>query len=88
MKQNFKKITNVNHIRQIVSEVINMLLNDQIDNQTAQTIGTLCNIQLKILKAVDLDKRIEKLEKGELENKDDTTPVVSDIQAKIRELKN
>lgn len=86
MKKNYKKITNVNHIRQIVSEVINSLLNDTIDNQTAQAIGTLCSLQLKVLKAVDLDKRIKRLEEGNIE--DDNVPIVSDIQAKIRELKN
>lgn len=84
MKQNYKKITNVNHIRQIVSQVINQLLNDEIDNQTAQAIGTLCSLQLKILKAVDLDKRIKRLEEGE--DMDDTSPVVSDIRAKIRSI--
>jgi capsular polysaccharide biosynthesis protein len=84
MKQNYKKITNVNHIRQIVSEVINMLLNDTIDNQTAQAIGTLCSLQLKVLKAVDLDKRIKRLE--DIENNDDNSPVVSDIRAKIRSI--
>jgi len=84
MKQNYKKITNVNHLRQIVSEVINMLLNDTIDNQTAQAIGTLCSLQLKILKAVDLDKRIKRLE--DVENNDDNSPVVSDIRAKIRSI--
>ena len=86
MKQNYKKITNVNHIRQIVSQVINQLLNDEIDNQTAQAVGTLCSLQLKILKAVDLDKRIKRLEEGELLHKDDTSPIVSDIRAKIRSI--
>lgn len=84
MKQNYKKITNVNHIRQIVSQVINQLLNDEIDNQTAQAVGTLCSLQLKILKAVDLDKRIKRLE--DIENNDDNSPVVSDIRAKIRSI--
>ncbi len=84
MKQNYKKITNVNHIRQIVSEVINSLLNDTIDNQTAQAIGTLCSLQLKVLKAVDLDKRIKRLE--DVENNDDNSPVVSDIRARIRSI--
>ena len=84
MKQNYKKITNVNHIRQIVSQVINQLLNDEIDNQTAQAVGTLCSLQLKVLKAVDLDKRIKRLE--DVENNDDNSPVVSDIRAKIRSI--
>ncbi len=86
MKKSYKKITNVNHIRQIVSQVINQLLNDEIDNQTAQAVGTLCSLQLKIIKAVELDKRIKRLEDGEVVN--DATPIVSDIQTKIKELRN
>jgi len=84
MKKNYKKITNVNHIRQIVSDVINQLLNDTMDNSTAQAIGTLCSLQLKVIKAVDLDKRIKRLEDGEDMN--DTSPVVSDIRDKIKSI--
>jgi len=84
MQKNYKKITNVNHVRQIVSQVINQLMNDEIDNQTAQAIGTLCSLQLKVIKAVDLDKRIKRLEEGE--DMSDATPVVSDIRAKIKSI--
>ena len=87
MKKTYNTITTVTDIRPIVSDVINMLLNDQIDNQTAQAVGSLCSLQLKIIKAEDLDKRITKLEEDDLKKTDDKTPVVSDIQAKIRELR-
>lgn len=67
-----------------------MLLNDEIDSQTANSISTLCNTMLKVLRATNLEDRIKKLE--ELQDINETSvspaPLTSDIKNMIREMRN
>ncbi len=88
MQRKHKKITNSNHIRQIMSTTINMLLNDEMDSQTANSIATLCSTMLKVLRASNLEERIKRLEELEGSKQPSGSPVTSDIRNMIKELKN
>jgi len=87
-QKNYKKITNTKHLRQILSLTINQLLNDEIASQTANSVASLANTMLKVLRATDLEDRITKLEQnlnGEVP--DSKTTVTSDIQGMIKNIK-
>lgn len=88
MERNYKKITTTKHIRQIMSRTINMLLNDEMDSQTANSIATLCNTMLKVLRATNLEERIKRLEELQGSKQPCASPVTSDIQRMIREMGN
>jgi flagellin-specific chaperone FliS len=86
--KNYKKITNPKHIRMILSRTINMLLNDEIDSQCANSISTLCNIMLKVIRATELEDRIKKLEEVQDGKEPTKAPVTSDIKEMIKEMRN
>ena len=88
MERKYKKITTTTHIRQIMSRTINMLLNDEMDSQTANSIATLCNTMLKVLRATSLEVRIERLEELQGSKQPSGLPVTSDIKNMIKELQN
>jgi len=85
--KNHKNIKTPNDLRIILSRTINMVLLDQIDSQTANSIASLSNSMLRVLQMTDLDSRISKLE-GNGKESDLYNPVTSDIQTKIKELSN
>ncbi len=81
------KISSTNDLRRILTQTINDLRNDMIDVKVAATMGNLCNTMLKILRACNIEQRIEQLE--ELQgSKPSSSPVTSDIKNTIRELRN
>lgn len=86
--KNYKKITNIRHIRLIMSKTINMLLNDEIDPQCANSIATMCNTMLKVLRATDLEDRIKKLEGLQSGKESSKTPATSDIKQMIKEMRS
>ena len=87
MERNHRKVTTNKHVRQILSKCLNQLLNDEISAQNANSVATLCNTMLKVLRATNLEDRIKKLE--ELQgSKPSSSPVTSDIKNMIREMKN
>lgn len=49
-------------VNRLLQRVINALLNDEIKENRARTIGYLCNIILKGIETDELAKRIEDLE--------------------------
>lgn len=66
-----------------------MLMLDQMDSQTANSIASLSNSMLRVLQMTDLGNRITKLEEREEgEESDNYSPVVSDIQSKIKQLRH
>jgi hypothetical protein len=85
----YKNIRTPNDLRVILSRCINMLLLDQLDSSVANSIASLSNTMLKVLKATELEDRIKKLEEQQENDQSESySPVTSDIQAKIRELRN
>jgi len=89
--KNHKNIKTPNDLRIILSRTINMVLLDQMDSQTANSIASLSNSMLRVLQMTDLGNRITKLEERELEQgaeSDSYSPVVSDLQSKIKQLRN
>jgi len=86
--KNHKNIKTPNDLRIILSRAINMLMLDQLDATTCNSLSSLCNSMLKVLQMTDLKSRIDKLEqRGEAES-ESCSPAVSDIQSKIRQLRN
>ncbi len=86
--KNHKNIKTPNDLRIILSRAINMLMLDQLDATTCNSLASLCNSMLKVLQMTDLKSRIDKLEqRGEAES-ESYSPAVSDIQSKIRQLRN
>ena len=66
-----------------------MVLLDQMDSQTANSIASLSNSMLRVLQMTDLENRVAKLEeRGEGAESDSYSPVVSDLQSKIKQLRN
>jgi len=85
--KNHKNIKTPNDLRIILSRAINMLILDQLDATTCNSLASLSNSMLKVLQMTDLKARIEKLEEqGKTEN-DIYSPPVSDIQSKIKQLR-
>ena len=86
--KNHKNIKTPNDLRIILSRAINMLLLDQMESSVANSLSSLSNSMLKVLQMTDLKSRIDKLEqRGEAES-ETYSPAVSDIQSKIRQLRN
>ena len=86
--KNFKNIKTPNDLRIILSRAINMLMLDQLESSVANSLSSLSNSMLKVLQMTDLKSRIDKLEQqGEAES-ESYSPAVSDIQSKIRQLRN
>ena len=86
--KNFKNIKTPNDLRIILSRAINMLMLDQLESSVANSLSSLSNSMLKVLQMTDLKSRIDKLEqRGEAES-ESYSPAVSDIQSKIRQLRN
>lgn len=85
--KNYRKITNTKHLRQVLSLAINRVLNDEMDSQIANSIASLANAMLKVLRVTNLEDRIDELERG-LKNEQDKekNPVTSDIERQIRAL--
>jgi hypothetical protein len=87
--KNHKNIKTPNDLRVILSRAINLLLLDELSHSTASALSSLASVMLKTLQATNLESRIAKLEKKqEDKNTENTSPAVSDIQAKIKELRN
>jgi len=86
--KNHKNIKTANDLRIILSRAINMLMLDQMESSVANSLSSLSNSMLKVLQMTDLKSRIDKLEKrGEAES-NSYSPAVSDIQSKIKQLRN
>ena len=86
--KNHKNIKTPNDLRIILSRAINMLMLDQMESSVANSLSSLSNSMLKVLQMTDLKSRIDKLEKrGETES-ESYSPAVSDIQSKIKQLRN
>ena len=87
--KNHKNIKTPNDLRIILSRAINMLMLDQMDATTCNSLASLSNSMLKVLQMTDLESRVNKLEKREdVTESDGYSPAVSDIQSKIRQLRN
>jgi len=91
--KNHKNIKTPNDLRIILSRAINMLMLDQLDATTCNSLASLSNSMLKVLQMTDLKSRIEKLEKQEPDEvykgpENEYSPAVSDIQSKIKQLRN
>jgi len=86
--KNHKNIKTPNDLRIILSRAINMLLLDQMESSVANSLSSLSNSMLKVLQMTDLKSRIDKLEKQEKTESESYSPVVSDIQTKIKQLRN
>ena len=86
--KNHKKITNSRHLRQVLSNVINRLLNDEIDPNVANSIATLANSMLRILKTEEIENRIKKLEdQKKSSDEEKSTKSYADIDEKIKAIK-
>lgn len=88
--KNFKNIKTPNDLRIILSRAINMLMLDELDATTCISLSSLSNSMLRVLQMTDLENRITKLEEQEPEpgtESDSYSPVVSDIQSKIKQLR-
>lgn len=79
--KNHKNIKSINDLRIILSRAINMVLLDQMDSSTANSIASLSNSMLRVLQITNLESRVSKLEES-------SSPVVSDITSQIKELRN
>lgn len=94
MKRNFRKIGSPRDLRRVLSDVINKLLADEIDAQTAQAISSACNVMLKILQASTIESRLKRLEEMlNSETSADTkskpgNPVTSDVRAMIHRIED
>ena len=82
-----KSIKTPNDLRIILSRAINMLMLDQLDATTCNSLASLSNSMLKVLQMTDLKSRIEKLEKQVEPKPGMYSPAVSDIQSKIKQLR-
>ncbi len=94
MKRNFRKIGSPKDLRRVLSDVINKLLADQIDAQTAQAISSACNVMLKVVQASIIEERLKRLE-AMLNSETDTdpkakpvAPVTSDIRGMLDRVKD
>lgn len=94
MKRNFRKINSAKDLRRVLSDVINKLLADEIDAQTAQAISSACGVMLKTLQASVFEERLKRLEQL-LDSKTGTdtkakpvTPITSDVRGMIQRVKD
>lgn len=94
MKRNFRKIKSPKDLRRVLSDVINGLLSDEIDAQTAQAISSACNVMLKILQASAIEGRLTRLEQmlnpetgADIKTKPGN-PVTSDVRAMIHRIED
>jgi ribosomal protein S7 len=88
MLKNHRKITKPKHIRRILADTINQLMNDSIDPRKALAIGSLCQTMLKTIEASTLEERLEKLERV-LDVRDVTPkPFTRDIRRMIGTVKD
>ena len=55
-------LTKTQDVRRLLSRVINMVLNDEMDIGKGNCLGQLCNIMLKAMEKSDLERRLEDLE--------------------------
>ncbi len=83
-----KKITNSKHVRQILSRTLNQLMNAEIEPKFANSIATLCNTMLKVLRATNLEERINRLEEIQGSKEPKSSPVTSDIKQMIKEMRS
>lgn len=94
MKRNFRKIGSPRDLRRVLSDVINKLLADEIDAQTAQAISSACNVMLKILQASTIEGRLKRLEEmlksetGADTNTKPGNPVTSDVRTMIHRIED
>ena len=87
--KNHKNIKTPNDLRILLSRAINMLMLDQLDSSVASSLSSLANVMLKTLQMTDLESRVKKLEEQSVEPESKSySPAVSDIQSKIRQLRN
>ncbi len=86
--KNHKNIKTVNDLRIILSRAINLLLRDELESSVASSLSSLANVMLKTLQMTDLESRITKLENQEETETQNYSPVVSDVQSKIKQLRN
>ncbi|MGH7800481.1 MAG: hypothetical protein ACREOW_07605 [Thermodesulfobacteriota bacterium] len=56
-------LTRPQDVRRLLSRIINMVLNDEIEVNRANCIGQLCNTLLKSMEMGDLENRLEEVEK-------------------------
>lgn len=69
--KNNVRVNSADGVNRLLQRVINALLNDEITENKARTIGYLCNIILKGLEVGELEERITELE--EIFEKEDRT---------------
>ena len=68
--KNNVRLNNPQGVNRLLQRVINALIQGEIEESKAKTVGYLCNIVLKSLEAGELQERIEGLER-QVENIDD-----------------
>ena len=68
--KNNVRLNNPQGVNRLLQRVINALIQGEIEESKAKTVGYLCNIVLKSLEAGELQERIENLER-QVENIDD-----------------
>lgn len=68
--KNNVRLNNPQGVNRLLQRVINALIQGEIEESKAKTVGYLCNIVLKSLEAGELQERIESLER-QVENIDD-----------------
>lgn len=61
--KNNVRINSPQGVNRLLQRVVNALLNDEIGEGKARTIGYLCNIVLKGLEVGELEDRLQELEK-------------------------
>ena len=62
--KNNVRVNSPDGVNRLLQRVINALLDDEITENKARTIGYLCNIILKGLEVGELDERITELEEN------------------------
>ena len=67
--KNNVRVNSADGVNRLLQRVINALLNDEITENKARTIGYLCNIILKGLEVGELEERIAELEEVFKENR-------------------
>ncbi|MDW5299537.1 MAG: hypothetical protein SA378_05295 [Sedimentibacter sp.] len=60
--KNFIRVNTVSGVNKLLQRVINALIQDEITESKAKTIGYLANIMLKGLEVGELEDRINKIE--------------------------
>jgi len=60
--KNNVRINDADGVRRLLQRVINALLDDEITENKARTIGYLCNVMLKAFEVGELEERLTELE--------------------------